>query len=94
MGQSKALVNSELVGPALLAEDMYAATCLTPQTGATMRRLAELAPTTLALMHGPSYAGDGATQLRGLADAYDERLHIEGEQLRPPLQRPEAAKIS
>jgi hypothetical protein len=32
--------------------------------------------------------------LRGLADAYDDRLDIEGEQLRPPLQRPEAAKIS
>jgi hypothetical protein len=36
-----------------------------------MRRLAKLEPTTLALIHGPSYAGDGATQLRGLADAYD-----------------------
>jgi flavorubredoxin len=94
VGKSKALVSSELVGPALLAEDMFAATCLTPQTGATMRRLAELAPTTLALMHGPSYAGDGATQLRGLADAYDERLRIEGEQLRPPVQRPGAAKIT
>ena len=44
VGQSKALVNSELVGPAMLAEDMFAATCLTPQTGATMRRLAELEP--------------------------------------------------
>jgi hypothetical protein len=31
-------------------------------------------------MHGPSYAGDGAIQLHSLADAYDERLHIEGEQ--------------
>jgi hypothetical protein len=58
-----------------------------------MRRLAELEPTTLALMHGPSYAGDGAIQLRGLADAYDERLHLEGEQLRPPVQRPGADKI-
>jgi flavorubredoxin len=53
VGQSKALVNSESVGPAMHAEDMFATTCLTPQTGATMRRLAELAPTTLALMHGP-----------------------------------------
>jgi hypothetical protein len=59
-----------------------------------MRRLAELAPATLALMHGPSYAGDGGTQLRGLADAYDERLRIEGDQLRPPVQRPEASKIT
>jgi hypothetical protein len=45
-------------------------------------------------MHGPSYAGDGAIQLRGLADAYDERLRIEGEQFRPPAQRPEADKIT
>ena len=87
-------MNSELVGPAMLAEDMFAATCLTPQTGATMRRLAELSPTTLALMHGPSYAGDGATQLRGLAGAYEERLRIEGEQFRPPVQRPGAAKVT
>ena len=59
-----------------------------------MRRLADLAPTTLALMHGLSYAGDVATQLRGLGDAYDHRLQIEGEQFRPPVQRPEAAKIT
>lgn len=59
-----------------------------------MRRLAELSPTTLALMHGPSYAGDGATQLRGLAGAYEERLRIEGEQFRPPVQRPGAAKVT
>jgi hypothetical protein len=58
-----------------------------------MRRLAELEPTTLALMHGPSYAGDGAIQLRGLADAYHERHNIEGEQLRLPAQRPGADKI-
>ena len=94
VGKSKALVNSELVGPAMVAEEMFAATCLTPQTGATMRRLAELAPTTLALMHGPSYAGEGAIQLRGLAEAYDERLRIDGEQFRPPVQRPGAAKIT
>ena len=58
-----------------------------------MCHLAELAPTTLALMHGPSYDGDGDTQLRGLADAYDERLRIEGETFRLPIQRLEAAKI-
>jgi flavorubredoxin len=93
VGKSRALVNSELAGPAMQAEGIFVATYLTPLTAATMRRLAELEPTTLALMHGPSYAGDGAIQLRGLADAYDERLRIEGEQLRPPVQRPEADKI-
>ncbi len=41
--------------------------------GATIRGLAELAPRTLALMHGPSFAGDGAAALRALADDYDRR---------------------
>ena len=41
--------------------------------GTTIRRLAELAPRTLALMHGPSFRGDGAAALRALADDYDRR---------------------
>lgn len=91
VGASKPLVHSELLGPAMAAEDIFAATCLTPSTGATMRRLAALEPTTLALMHGPTFAGDGAEQLRGLADAYDERLAAAGPVFRAPVQRPEAA---
>jgi hypothetical protein len=42
--------------------------------GATIRQLAELSPRTLALMHGPSFAGDGASALRALADSYDRRV--------------------
>ena len=42
--------------------------------GATIRGLAALAPRTLALMHGPSFAGDGAAALRALADDYDRRV--------------------
>ncbi len=42
--------------------------------GATLRRLAELKPRTLALMHGPAYTGDGAAALNALADDYDRRL--------------------
>ena len=42
--------------------------------GATIRGLASLAPRTLALMHGPSYSGDGAAALRALADDYDRRV--------------------
>jgi hypothetical protein len=37
-------------------------------------RLADLAPTTLALMHGSSFAGDGRSALRELAQAYDARF--------------------
>ena len=44
----------------------------------TLHRLADLAPTTLALMHGSSFAGDGAAQLRSLADSYEERLAVIG----------------
>ncbi|HEV8027839.1 MAG TPA: MBL fold metallo-hydrolase [Stellaceae bacterium] len=37
-----------------------------PNAPAMIERLAELAPTTLALMHGPAWRGDGATLLRAL----------------------------
>ncbi|MDT5334095.1 MAG: hypothetical protein QOF31_5392, partial [Mycobacterium sp.] len=36
----------------------------------TLEQLAELHPTTLAIMHGSSYTGDGAAQLRSLAEGY------------------------
>jgi hypothetical protein len=53
---------------------MFRASSLHPGMGATIRRLAELSPRTLALMHGPSFAGDGALALRALADDYDARV--------------------
>jgi hypothetical protein len=40
--------------------------------------LADLAPRTLALMHGPSFTGDCAAALRDLADGYAERLALAG----------------
>ena len=39
---------------------------------------ADLKPTTLALMHGPSFSGDGAAALRALADDYDRRALMRG----------------
>jgi hypothetical protein len=41
--------------------------------GATLRSLSKLRPRTLALMHGPSFAGDGEAALLALADDYDRR---------------------
>ena len=64
------------VGPAIAAEDMFHASSLNPTTGRTIRRLAELAPRTLAIMHGSSFAGDGAAALRLLADDYDRRVRL------------------
>ena len=37
-----------------------------------MRSLGDLEPTTLALMHGPSFSGDGKQALYDLAAAYEE----------------------
>jgi hypothetical protein len=55
-------------------DGVFGATALTPSTAPTIRALADLAPATLALMHGPSFNGDCAEQLRGLADGYEARF--------------------
>jgi flavorubredoxin len=73
-GDGPALTEADIVGPAIAAEDMFKYSSLNPGMGATIRRLAELSPRTLALMHGPSFAGDGAAALRALADNYDHRI--------------------
>jgi flavorubredoxin len=73
-GDSPALTDGDLVGPAMAAEDLFLATALTPATAPTIRSLAELEPSTLALMHGPSFNGDCVAALHVLADKYQERL--------------------
>jgi flavorubredoxin len=74
VGDGPALTENDVVGPAIAAEDMFQYSSLNPGMGATIRGLAELSPRTLALMHGPSFAGDGAAALRALADDYDRRI--------------------
>lgn len=44
----------------------------TSQTRAQLERLAELQPRLCATMHGSAYAGDGAAELRALADMLEE----------------------
>lgn len=73
LGNEAALTEGDIVGPAIAAEELFRYSSLNPGMGATIRGLAELAPRTLALMHGPSFAGDGAAALRALADDYDRR---------------------
>jgi flavorubredoxin len=85
VGESPASTGQEITGPALRAEDLFRATCLTPATGPTIRALAELQPATLGLMHGPAFTGDCARALQDLADAYDERLDAEGIRLHGPV---------
>jgi flavorubredoxin len=84
IGKSPMQTAHEIIGPALVAEDTFGATCLTPATAPTLRSLAELEPQTLGLMHGPSYAGDCAQALRDLAGAYEVRLEAEGARWQGP----------
>ena len=69
-GQCPALTESDCVAPALEAESLFHATGLTTNLVPTLEQLAQLEPSTLALMHGASFSGDGAGQLRGLSDGY------------------------
>jgi flavorubredoxin len=69
-GKCPALSESDCVAPAMEAEEVFHATGLTTNLGPTLEQLAQLNPTTLAIMHGSSFTGDGAAQLRGLAGGY------------------------
>jgi hypothetical protein len=73
LGDGAALTDADIVGPAIAAEDLFNYSSLSPNMGTTLRSLASLSPRTLALMHGPSYSGDGRAALCALADDYDRR---------------------
>ena len=74
LGAGPALRTDDVVEPALDAENLFHASSLAPQTGTTMRALADLGPKTLAVMHGSSFAGDGAAALHALADRYEKLI--------------------
>jgi hypothetical protein len=67
-GDGPAITDGDVLGPGIEAENMFHAMTMAPGTAAALRRLADLQPRTLAIMHGSSFAGDGAAALRGLAD--------------------------
>ena len=74
LGNGEALTTGDIVEPAVEGELLFHASSLAPSTAVTIAGLADLEPTTLALMHGPSFAGDCKAALRDLAGAYDERF--------------------
>ena len=73
LGDGPALTEGDIVGPAIAAEDLFRYSSLSPHMGETIRGLAGLAPHTLALMHGPSFTGDGRAALHALANDYYRR---------------------
>ncbi|MFI1462125.1 MBL fold metallo-hydrolase [Nocardia carnea] len=74
LGDGPALTDTDLVEPATVAEDVFHATSIGPAVPAALNRLAELQPTTLAVMHGSGYTGDCEQALRDLATVYQERI--------------------
>jgi flavorubredoxin len=78
LGDGPPITQGDVVGAAAKAEDIFQASALTPRTAPTIRALAELNPTTLAIMHGSSFAGDGAAVLSALADDYQRRHEAVG----------------
>ena len=67
---NEAITEGDIVQPAIRAEEIFHATSIGPATAPTIRRLAALKPKVLALMHGPTFRGDGAAALEALADHY------------------------
>jgi flavorubredoxin len=76
VGAPPAITTDDIVAAAVEAEQMFHSTALTPWTATTVRSLAQLAPSTLAVMHGASFRGDGRAALEALADAYDALLAV------------------
>lgn len=76
LGDGPAVTDDDIVGPAMEAEDLFRYSSLTPDTAAVMRKLGDLAPVTLALMHGSSFTGDGKDALYDLAAAYVSRYSV------------------
>jgi flavorubredoxin len=68
VGRAREAIEGGIMGP--LAKDFP----YTPYTTTTFERLAALAPTTLAVMHGSSFSGDGRKAILDLSTAIEELL--------------------
>jgi flavorubredoxin len=63
------LTESEVLSPSEAMRKAMGGVAIEAHTRSLIEKLAKTEPTTLALMHGSSYRGDGHALLRGLADA-------------------------
>ncbi|MGH9215734.1 MAG: MBL fold metallo-hydrolase [Acidimicrobiales bacterium] len=74
VGAGPPVTTDDVVEPAMAAELMFHQSSLAPATARTLRQLGDLQPTTLAIMHGASFRGDGKTALYDLAAGYEELI--------------------
>ncbi len=73
LGDGPALASGDIVGPALESENLWRAMSVTRETLPTIRRLADLDPRTLAIMHGSSLDQGCAGALRAFAAGLAEQ---------------------
>jgi flavorubredoxin len=74
VGEGPAVTTDDIIAAAIATENMFGASCITPQSAPTVRRLAALNPSTLAIMHGSSYSGKSSDALVALAQDFEHRL--------------------
>jgi flavorubredoxin len=74
LGDGPAITEGDIIEASIQAEEIFRSTSLGQAVPATLRRLADLEPRTLAVMHGSSFRGDGGALLRSLADVYEQRF--------------------
>jgi flavorubredoxin len=67
-GDGPAIISDSPMDATIAAERQFGYTSGAPHTASTLESLAALEPTTLALMHGPTYEGPADVWLRELAD--------------------------
>ena len=83
-GDVEALTSNDIVGRTREAMKVYQSGILaeyvpyTPLTATNLKKLADLQPKTLAIMHGSSFTGDGARALLDLDVVYREVFGREG----------------
>jgi flavorubredoxin len=73
-GDGPPITDKDILPAALETESMFLATALSASTAPTLRKLAELEPRRLAVMHGSSFEGDCSGALQRLASAYADQL--------------------
>jgi len=78
-GEGSPTTTEDIVEVALEAEQFGGPTALTATTSSTIRQLAELDVSTLALMHGPAFQGDCTKALLELGDGYAHMLRAAAE---------------
>jgi len=74
VGQGPAITSDSIVEAAIATEKAFQSSSLNANTASTIRELAALKPSCLAIMHGSCYAGDCAGALTSLAMYYENAL--------------------